>query len=134
MVFLDFAHAPSKVKATVTALKEQYTERKLIACLELHTFSSLNEQFLDHYKNTMSSADIGIVYFNPETLRNKQLPEISISLVKSAFGNDNVNVFNDTTELIKFLKSTDYQNTNLLFMSSGNFGGIDMVKLAKELI
>ena len=133
MVFLDFAHAPSKVKATVTALKEQYTERKLIACLELHTFSSLNEQFLDHYKNTMSSADIGIVYFNPETLRNKQLPEISISRVKSAFGNNIINVFNDTADLIKFLKSMDYRNTNLLFMSSGNFGGIDMVKLSKEL-
>ncbi len=131
--FLDFAHAPSKVKATIDALKGQFPERKLIACLELHTFSSLNIEFLDQYKGSMS-AEINIIYFNPKTLEHKLLPEISINQVKKAFCDDKLNVFTDIPELIKFLTSFDYNNTNLLFMSSGNFDGTDLSTLAKNLI
>ena len=85
-VYLDFAHAPSKVKATVNAMKEYYPERKLFACLELHTFSSLNSDFLGEYRNTLAGADEAVVYFNPETLRHKQLPDITPEQVKEAFG------------------------------------------------
>jgi UDP-N-acetylmuramate: L-alanyl-gamma-D-glutamyl-meso-diaminopimelate ligase len=134
VVFLDFAHAPSKVKATINALKEQFPERKLIACLELHTFSSLNIQFLDQYKNSMSNAEISVVYFNPKTLEHKLLPEISTNQVKVAFCDDDINVFNDIPNFIKFLKSFKYNNTNLIFMSSGNFDGTDLSILAKNLI
>lgn len=133
-VFLDFAHAPSKVKATINAVKEQYPNRKLIACLELHTFSSLNIQFLDEYKNSMSAAEESMVYFNPKTLQHKLLPDISIKQIQSAFGDDKINVANDISSLISFLKSLDFQNTNLLFMSSGNFDGTDLSMIVKDLI
>jgi UDP-N-acetylmuramate: L-alanyl-gamma-D-glutamyl-meso-diaminopimelate ligase len=134
IAYLDFAHAPSKVKATVAALKEQYPERKLIACLELHTFSSLNNNFLGQYKGTLSPADKAVVYFNPETLRHKELPEISVEQVKAAFGNNNLEVFTHSNDFVNFLKSKNYKNTNLLLMSSGNFSGIDMIAIAKEMI
>lgn len=132
-VYLDFAHAPSKVKATVNAMKEYYPERKLIACLELHTFSSLNSDFLGEYRNTLAGADEAIVYFNPETLWHKQLPDITPAQVKEAFGGS-IKVFTQSAELIGFLKSINYQNANLLLMSSGNFGGLDLSALAKDLL
>jgi len=131
--YLDFAHAPSKVKATVNAMKEYYPERKLIACLELHTFSSLNSDFLGEYKNSMNAADTAIVYFNPETLRHKQLPEISPNQVKNAFGG-NMKVFTQSSDLVSFLKSINHLGSNLLLMSSGNFGGLDLTTLVKELM
>jgi UDP-N-acetylmuramate: L-alanyl-gamma-D-glutamyl-meso-diaminopimelate ligase len=134
IAYIDFAHSPSKVKATVSALKEQFPERQLVACLELHTFSSLNIPFLKQYKNCMLPAEKGIVYFNPKTLQHKQLPDITTNQVKTAFAGDNINVINDSGELIKYLQSLDYQNTNLLFMSSGNFDGTDLNALAKNLI
>jgi UDP-N-acetylmuramate: L-alanyl-gamma-D-glutamyl-meso-diaminopimelate ligase len=131
--YLDFAHAPSKVKATINALKEYYPERKLIACLELHTFSSLNTDFLGQYKNTMDAADTAIVYFDPETLRHKQLPEITPDQVKKAFGGK-LNIFTQPADLVSFLKSNQYQDSNLLLMSSGNFGGLDLSALTKNLV
>jgi UDP-N-acetylmuramate: L-alanyl-gamma-D-glutamyl-meso-diaminopimelate ligase len=132
-VYLDFAHAPSKVKATVNALHHQFPDRKLIACLELHTFSSLNDKFLDEYKGTMDDIETAIVYFNPETIHHKRLPDISCDRVKAAFKNPNLRVFTDSKELVSCLKTLSYQNTNLLLMSSGNFGGIDLSSFAKEL-
>jgi UDP-N-acetylmuramate: L-alanyl-gamma-D-glutamyl-meso-diaminopimelate ligase len=133
-VYLDFAHAPSKVKATVSALKDQYPERKLIACLELHTFSSLDGKFLTQYTNTMSVADKAVVYYNPDTLKHKQLPDILPGQVREAFGSPTLEVFTQTTDFMDFLKTNHYQDTNLLLMSSGNFGGIDMAALAREII
>ncbi|MDP4210425.1 MAG: Mur ligase family protein [Bacteroidota bacterium] len=133
IAYLDFAHAPSKVKATISALKEQFPTRKLIACLELHTFSSLNAEFLDQYRDSMQVADEAIVYFNPETLRHKRLPEISEEQVKKAFGKENLKVFIDTDSLVNSLKSISYKETNLLLMSSGNFAGIDLKGLSLEL-
>ncbi|MDR2009845.1 MAG: Mur ligase domain-containing protein [Bacteroidales bacterium] len=131
--YIDFAHAPSKLKATINALKQKYQDRKLIACIELHTFSSLQANFIPQYKNTMENADTAIVYFNPEVIKHKRLPEISRDFVKSSFG-DNVMVFTDTLALQQFLKKTDLNNTNILMMSSGNFNGIDFAEFAEELI
>ncbi len=133
-IFLDFAHAPSKVKATVNALREQYPNRKLIACLELHTFSSLNDNFLDQYSGTMEGIVSAIVYYNPETFRHKQLPEISSERIKAAFNNPDLIVFTSEKELMNHIRTFEFDHTNLLLMSSGNFGGIDLSSFAKELI
>ena len=132
-IFLDFAHAPSKVKATVAALKEQYPDRKLIACLELHTFSSLTKEFILEYNGTLSLSDSAIVYYNPKTIAHKKLPELSKEYIQKAFNYTNLNVFTDSKELQRFLKKQDYKNSNLLFMSSGNFDNIDLHQLAEDL-
>ena len=131
--YIDFAHAPSKLKATITALKQKDKERKLIACIELHTFSSLQKNFIPQYKNTMNDANTAIVYFNPDVLKHKKLPEISAEFIKDSFGN-NVKVFSDTIELQNYLKNIDIKDTNILMMSSGNFNGINFVEFANELI
>ncbi len=128
--FYDFAHSPSKLKATTTSLKEQFPERKLIACFELHTFSSLNKDFLPQYAHTIDSADVPVVYFNEHTIAHKKLPPITVDDVKAGFQRKNLTVFTDRNEMIRFLKRLDKSNTNILMMSSGNFSGIDMQKLA----
>ncbi len=131
--YIDFAHAPSKLKATINALKQKYSQRKLIACIELHTFSSLQSNFIPQYKDCMQKADIAIVYYSHEVLKHKRLPELSEEFVKESFGG-NVMIFTDTDKLQSYLKSQDFDNTNLLMMSSGNFNGIDFVKFADEII
>lgn len=131
-IYLDFAHSPSKLMATTKAVKDQFPNRKLVACMELHTFSSLNKEFLSEYNDTMSKADVAYVYFNPETIKHKQLPEINPNEVKSAFGG-NVEVFTESDRLIDALKQQDYNNTNLLIMTSGNFSGIDLKAFAQEI-
>jgi UDP-N-acetylmuramate: L-alanyl-gamma-D-glutamyl-meso-diaminopimelate ligase len=133
-VYLDFAHAPSKVKATVNAFKQQFKERKLVTCLELHSFSSLTADFLVQYNGTLDAADIAIVYFNPETVKHKRLPEVSIKQVKEAFANNNIEVYTDTESVKKRVKELGKANINYLFMSSGNFGGVDFQAFSKELI
>ncbi len=132
-VFKDFAHSPSKLKATTSALKSQYPKRKLIACMELHTFSSLNATFLQEYKGTMSSADEAIVYFSPDAVAHKKLDPISVNQVERAFDSDNVKVYCDSQELRKDLRSKNWKDSNLLLMSSGNFGGINLEEFATEL-
>lgn len=131
-IYLDFAHSPSKLKATTKAVKEQFPARKLVACMELHTFSSLNKDFLSEYKGTMDTADVAYVYFNPETLKHKQLPKIEPEEVKSAFGGK-VEVFTDSAKLIELLKQQSYISTNLLIMTSGNFSGVDLKAFAVEI-
>jgi UDP-N-acetylmuramate: L-alanyl-gamma-D-glutamyl-meso-diaminopimelate ligase len=133
-VYLDFAHAPSKVKATVNAFRSQYPERKLVTCLELHSFSSLTAEFLSQYKNTLDDSDISMVYYNPETVKHKRLPEIKPEQIQQAFGNKNLKVFTDTDSLLKQIKLIKEEQVNFLFMSSGNFGGIDLTALAREII
>lgn len=133
VMFKDFAHSPSKLLATTNAVKEQYPERELIACMELHTFSSLKKEFLPNYKNTMVKADHALVYFNPDVVLHKKLDPISISQVKNAFG-ENVTVVNETKEVIEFIKRFNSKNKVLLMMSSGTFDGIDYEKLSEELI
>jgi UDP-N-acetylmuramate: L-alanyl-gamma-D-glutamyl-meso-diaminopimelate ligase len=129
-VYLDFAHSPSKVRATIEAVKEQFRGRKLVACLELHTYSSLTKSFLRQYNGTMASADTAMVYYDPETIIHKRLEEITPEEVKKAFGRDNLIVFTSAPELISTLQSLAWEGTVLLMMSSGNFSGIELKKLA----
>ncbi len=134
VIYKDFAHSPSKLKATTSALKEQFPNRELIACMELHTFSSLNQTFLNQYDGAMKSADKAFVYFSPEAIKHKKLDMLSPSQVKASFNTDNVEVFTESTELLARLKDIKFKERNLLLMSSGNFGGINVDDLAKELI
>ena len=132
--YKDFAHSPSKLKATVAAVKEQYPNRRLIACMELHTFSSLKKDFLPQYKNCMEGADEAYVYFSPEVVHHKKLEPISAELVRESFGTSNVRVFTNSNELTNHLRTITWENANLLLMSSGNFDGVDLNGFAKELI
>lgn len=134
VVFQDFAHAPSKLQATTTAVKEQYPTQHLVACMELHTFSSLNANFLSHYKGTMDNVDSAIVYFNPHTVAHKQLAPITIEQVKESFGRDDLLVFNDSQALQDYLRQLTWKKSVLLLMSSGNFDGIVLKEFAKEII
>jgi UDP-N-acetylmuramate: L-alanyl-gamma-D-glutamyl-meso-diaminopimelate ligase len=132
-IYWDFAHSPSKLKATIQAVKEQFPKRKLVACMELHTFSSLTKEFLKEYIGTMDLADVKKVYFNPHTLAHKKLPDLNPQEVKAFFGG-NVEVYTDSKEMVASLKATSWKDTNLLMMSSGNFDGVSIKALAEELI
>ncbi|MDP4637875.1 MAG: Mur ligase family protein [Crocinitomicaceae bacterium] len=132
-MFKDFAHSPSKLKATTKAVKEQYNNRTVVACMELHTFSSLKKEFLPHYKDAMHMADHAIVYYSPEVVHHKKLEPISKELVSEGFGG-NVLVMNETAEVLQFIRSQKWDNSVLLMMSSGNFDGIDYDALGKEII
>ncbi|MGE0637376.1 MAG: UDP-N-acetylmuramate--L-alanine ligase [Bacteroidia bacterium] len=129
-IFRDFAHSPSKLKATTAAVKEQYPNRKLIACMELHTFSSLNENFLAEYKGAMDKADVAIVYYNPHTIEHKKLKPITPEQVKNAFARNDLQIFTNSQELMNTLKASDFHDTNLLLMSSGNYDGVDVKNIA----
>lgn len=131
--YKDFAHSPSKLKATITAVKEQFTKRKLVACIELHTFSSLNKTFLKEYKNSMDNADIPIVYFNPHTIEHKKLEAITPQDINNTFENLNIKVFTSSDELLNMLLKYNWIDTNLLMMSSGNFDGFDFIDIAKKI-
>jgi UDP-N-acetylmuramate: L-alanyl-gamma-D-glutamyl-meso-diaminopimelate ligase len=125
LVFKDFAHSPSKVTATTTAVKDQYPDKTLVACLELHTYSSLTPEFLKQYKSSLNSADEAIVFFSPEALQIKKLPPITEAQIFEAFGNTDLNVFTNSEDFKLHLKNMDYTNRVLLLMSSGNYGGLD---------
>ena len=132
--YKDFAHSPSKLKATTAAVKNQFPGRKLTACMELHTFSSLTAEFLKEYAGAMDTADEAYVYFNPHTIAHKKLPPISEEQVKEAFARKDLQVFTDSEKLVGELKTKSWENANLLLMTSGNFDGVDFNALAKELI
>lgn len=134
VAFKDFAHSPSKLKATVNAVKMQFADRRLIACMELHTFSSLTEDFLPQYAGCMEQADMAFVYYNPEVIQHKRLKEIDPEQVKNAFGGNNLEVFTDSAALQTKLRSLNYDNTALLFMTSGNFSGVQLIDFAEELL
>lgn len=133
-VFRDFAHAPSKLRATTQAVKAQFPDRKLIAVFELHTYSSLNENFLSEYRDALNDADEAVVYFSTHALEIKRLPMLDVSKIREGFGNDELHVFNDREQLLEWLRQRELQNANLLLMSSGNYDGIDVVELANELV
>ena len=133
-IYKDFAHSPSKLKATTSALKNQYPNRKLIACMELHTFSSLNKSFLDQYNGTMQEADLAFVYYNKKTLKHKKLDDLSAKDVKKAFAGENVTVLNSSKEMVNCLLKMKWEQQNLLLMSSGNFDGIQFAELAEKII
>jgi len=133
-IFKDFAHSPSKVKATVNAIKDQFQEHKIIACFELHTFSSLNSDFINEYKDTLNNADIPIVYFSKNTLESKKMNNIEFSDIVRSFNNNDLKVFDDSLKFKNYLNSLNYDNSVLLMMSSGNFGNIDYNDLQKLLL
>lgn len=132
-VYKDFAHSPSKLKATIDAVKAQFTSRQLVACIELHTFSSLNKIFLEQYANTMTKADIAIVYIDEKTFAQKKMKPFTENDVQTAFNSKEIQFFNDSSLLEDYLLNINFYRTNLLLMSSGNFGGLDLTKLAREL-
>ena len=134
VAYKDFAHSPSKLKATINAVRERYPEKKLIACMELHTFSSLMADFLPQYKDCMKEADIAYVYFNPKVIEHKRLTPITAEEVRNAFGTKNVEVFTESEALQKQLRSLEYKNTALLMMSSGTFDGVNIKEFANELL
>ena len=133
-VYLDFAHSPSKLQATVNATREMCPNRKLTACMELHTFSSLTEEFLLQYEGTMQKADVAYVYFNPHTIEHKRLKQLSIEQVAKSFGGSNVKVFTDSQTLRNELLQTKWDNNNLLLMTSGNFDGVNFKEFAEEIV
>ena len=128
-IYLDFAHSPSKLKASCTAMKNQFTNRKLVACIELHTFSSLNKRFLKQYKGCMDIPDTAIVYFNPQTLDKKKLNIITKAEVYNAFARKDLKIFTKSEDLEYYLKQLNWKDQNLLMMSSGNFNEIKLNNL-----
>ncbi len=133
-VYKDFAHSPSKLKATTKSLKQQFPKKRLLACMELHTFSSLNKEFMSQYHHTMASADKAVVFFSPQAVAHKKLDSISKKEVENAFGKNQVQVIDNTEELLQILYHEDWTNTNLLLMSSGNFGGLNLEELAENIV
>ena len=131
--YKDFAHSPSKLVATTKAMKKQYPERTLVACMELHTFSSLNKSFLKEYHGTMNDADIAIVFFSKEAIRHKKLEDISAEEIYRSFGKKDLNVIASSNELVEFLTSIEWTNKNLLMMTSGNFDGLDFFDLSNKI-
>jgi UDP-N-acetylmuramate: L-alanyl-gamma-D-glutamyl-meso-diaminopimelate ligase len=134
VLFRDFAHAPSKVKATTEAVKAQYPQRKLVACVELHTFSSLNKSFLPQYAGALDQADVPIVFFSPKTIEHKRMEMLSGDELRAAFGNPHLQVFTDSNTLLEHLTGMDWQNANLLLMSSGTYNNLDLETLKKAVL
>ena len=125
VVYKDFAHSPSKVAATTKAVKEQYSDRQLIACLELHTYSSLNADFLKLYEGALDEADEAVVFYSPDAVKIKQLEEITADQIGQAFNRKDLIIYTNPTEFQNYLKEKDFNNTALLLMSSGNYGGLN---------
>jgi UDP-N-acetylmuramate: L-alanyl-gamma-D-glutamyl-meso-diaminopimelate ligase len=132
-VYRDFAHAPSKVKATMQAVKAQFPDRRLIAILELHTYSSLNENFLAEYGGTLDGADAAVVFYSPHALELKRLPPLSEEKVAAGFDKKGLIVMHKKEELADWLTKQSYKNVNLLFMSSGNYDGLDIQALTNRI-
>jgi UDP-N-acetylmuramate: L-alanyl-gamma-D-glutamyl-meso-diaminopimelate ligase len=132
-VYRDFAHAPSKVKASIEAVKQQFPKRRLVSILELHTYSSLNENFMKEYKGAMDQADVAIVFYSKHALELKRMPPLSKEKIKEGFGKDNLMVFTNKKDVENWLQHHEYSETNLLLMSSGNYEGLDLnLVLAKK--
>jgi len=133
VAYKDFAHSPSKVTATTNAVKAQYPNRKLVACLELHTYSSLNAEFLKEYEGALDAADVAVVFYSPDAVKIKQLEEVSYNQIAQAFKRDDLIIYTNPVEFKDFLFSYDFDNSALLLMSSGNYGGLNFDEV-KRLI
>jgi len=133
IAYKDFAHSPSKVKATTNAVKDQFPNRRLIACLELHTYSSLNPEFLKEYKGALDAADSAVVFYSPHAVLLKNLEAIKTEQIDAAFGRQDLIVFTNPADFKTYLYAQDFDNTSLLLMSSGNYGGLDFDEV-KEYI
>jgi len=125
VIYKDFAHSPSKVEATTRAVKEQYPDRTLLACLELHTYSSLNQDFLKEYKGTLDPADEALVFYSPHAVEIKRLQEIGKEEIEKAFERKDLLIYTEPASFKSFLFSQDLKDKVVLLMSSGNYGGLD---------
>lgn len=133
-IYRDFAHAPSKVKASVEAVKQQFPDRTLFGILELHTFSSLNEAFMPQFNGTFDQVDVGVVFYSNHALALKRMPELSAEKVLDGFNKPGLIVLNQKSDLQNWLSKQNFNNSNILFMSSGNFDGIDIHSFAQQII
>ncbi|WP_417855344.1 UDP-N-acetylmuramate--L-alanine ligase [Xanthomarina gelatinilytica] len=133
VAYKDFAHSPSKVEATTKAVKEQYQNRTLVACLELHTYSSLNAEFLKEYKGALDAAGVAVVFYSPHAVEIKKLEKVTHEQIANAFERDDLMIYTNPDDFKNFLFSQDFKNKTLLLMSSGNYGGLDFDDV-KELI
>ena len=133
-VFLDFAHAPSKVEATTSAFKERYPKRNLVACMELHTFSSLNKNFINNYQDTLKAADEACIYFNPQNNKQKEESKVDIQDVENAFNFHGLKIFTEVKNLENYLLEKEWKDSNLLLMSSGQFGDMDLKSVADKIV
>lgn len=134
IAYLDFAHSPSKLKATIDAVSQRHAGRKVVACMELHTFSSLTRDFLPQYEGTMDGADEAIVYFNPTGFQHKRLDPFSVTDVACAFAHRNMDVFTNSADVVRRLQRTDLNGAVLLLMTSGDFDGLNLRQVANELV
>ena len=125
VAYKDFAHSPSKVSATTKAVKEQYPERKVVACLELHTYSSLNAAFLKEYEGALQYADVAVVFYSPDAVKIKQLEEVTYEQIAKAFNREDLIIYTNPADFKEYLFNLNLENTALLLMSSGNYGGLD---------
>jgi UDP-N-acetylmuramate: L-alanyl-gamma-D-glutamyl-meso-diaminopimelate ligase len=133
VAYKDFAHSPSKVEATTKAVKEQFSNRTVVACLELHTYSSLNAEFLKEYKGALDAADVAVVFYSPHAVEIKKLKEVSHEQIANAFERDDLIIYTNPDDFKNFLFSQNFDNKALLLMSSGNYGGLDFNEV-KNLI
>lgn len=133
VIFKDFAHSPSKVKATTEAVKEQYPGRKLVACLELHTYSSLNAEFLKEYQSALDSADVAVVFYSPEAVKIKRLEEVTAEQIAQSFNRNDLVIYTNPKAFEDYLYQLDLKNSVLLLMSSGNYGGLDLNVLIEKI-
>jgi len=133
VAYKDFAHSPSKVAATAKAVKEQYPNRKLIACLELHTYSSFNPEFLKEYKGALDAADVAVVFYLPESVAIKKLEAVSPEQIKAAFQRDDLEIQTNADAFRNYVFSQDFDNSTLLLMSSGNYGGLDLEEVRTKI-
>ena len=125
VAYKDFAHSPSKVSATTKAVKAQYPNRKLVACLELHTYSSLNAEFLKEYEGALDVADVAVVFYSPDAVKIKQLEVVSYDQIAQSFKHDDLIIYTNPIDFKQFLFSQNLDNSALLLMSSGNYGGLN---------
>jgi UDP-N-acetylmuramate: L-alanyl-gamma-D-glutamyl-meso-diaminopimelate ligase len=125
VAYKDFAHSPSKVAATTKAVKEQFPDRKLIACLELHTYSSLNAEFLKEYQGALDYADVAVVFYSPDAVKIKQLEEVTYQQIATAFNRQDLIIYTNPADFKKFLFEMNFDNSALVLMSSGNYGGLN---------
>lgn len=133
VAYKDFAHSPSKVAATTNAVKQQYPDRKLLACLELHTYSSLNAEFLKEYEGALDAADVAVVFYSPDAVKIKQLDEVTEQQIAAAFNRNDLIIYTNPAAFKEFLFNQSLENTALLLMSSGNYGGLDFEEV-KQLL
>ena len=131
VAYKDFAHSPSKVEATTNAVKEQHTDRTLVACLELHTYSSLNAEFLKEYKGALDAADVAVVFYSPHAVEIKKLDKVSHEQIANAFERDDLIIYTNPDDFKQFLFSQNFDDRALLLMSSGNYGGLDFDEVKK---